>query len=383
MSSRRVFVRLAGTSALLAAAGGLAACAEIPEAANAPWREAGRAGEDMRLTLLSYAILAPNPHNIQPWAVDLSEPDTVVVYRDRDRLLPETDPFHRQITIGLGCFLEAFDLAARQFGRHAEIALFPAGMPDERALDDRPIARIRLREAAVAPDPLFAHLLARRSNKKAYDTAKPAPPGALAALARAAGGAVPLDGTTDAALVADLRRLTYEAGEIELRTPRTHMESVRLMRIGGAEIARHRDGISLGGTGIEFARTLGMVTREALADPKSSAFARGLDRYRTMCGTAMGFTWIVTPGNDRRQQIAVGRAHMRANLAATALGMAYHPLMQATQEFPEMAAKRGALAARLGAGARTVQMLCRFGYAEAAVASPRRPLEAAIRTRGT
>jgi hypothetical protein len=255
-------------------------------------------------------------------------------------------------------------------------------MPGERALDDRPIARIRLTGQTATPDPLFAHLLARRSNKKPFDTNKAVPAAALAALREAGGADVRFAGTTETGLLAELRRIAFDATEIEFRTPRTLMESVKLMRIGATEIARHRDGISLGGTMIEMGRMVGMVSRESIADPNSTGFKRGLDRYRALAGSAMGFVWISTPGNDRRAQIAAGRAHMRLNLKATSLGLAFHPMSQVLQEFPEMAALQRDFRARIGAGGETVQMLSRIGYGSAMIASPRRPLEAAIR-RGT
>lgn len=40
-----------------------------PNAALAPWQNAGRY-DDPRKNALYYAILAPNPHNLQPWVVD-------------------------------------------------------------------------------------------------------------------------------------------------------------------------------------------------------------------------------------------------------------------------------------------------------------------------
>jgi len=40
-----------------------------PHAALAPWQNAG-SHDDPRKNALSYAILAPNPHNLQPWVVD-------------------------------------------------------------------------------------------------------------------------------------------------------------------------------------------------------------------------------------------------------------------------------------------------------------------------
>ena len=42
-----------------------------------------------RRRALSYAILAPNPHNRQPWLVDLRGENTVAVFRDTQRDLPD------------------------------------------------------------------------------------------------------------------------------------------------------------------------------------------------------------------------------------------------------------------------------------------------------
>lgn len=65
---------------------------------------------------LSYVILAPNPHNRQPWVVDLSQSDQIVIWRDKEKNLPETDPLDRQLTIGMACFLEQLKIAASQTG---------------------------------------------------------------------------------------------------------------------------------------------------------------------------------------------------------------------------------------------------------------------------
>ncbi|MEL6725467.1 MAG: twin-arginine translocation pathway signal protein, partial [Pseudomonadota bacterium] len=39
--------------------------------ARAPWQKAGESFGDPRIDALAYAILAPNPHNRQPWQFDL------------------------------------------------------------------------------------------------------------------------------------------------------------------------------------------------------------------------------------------------------------------------------------------------------------------------
>ena len=69
---------------------------------------------DVRRWVLAYAILAPHSHNLQSWLVDLRQPGEIALYCDLTRLLPETDPFSRQIMMSQGTFLELLDIAARE-----------------------------------------------------------------------------------------------------------------------------------------------------------------------------------------------------------------------------------------------------------------------------
>jgi hypothetical protein len=116
-----------------------------------------------RLDALSWALLAPNPHNRQPWIADVRTPGEVVIYADPDRMLPHTDPYARQITIGLGCFLELMRMAAAEDGYRVDITPFPEGA-SPLALDSRPVARaVFTADPEVARDPLFALVPARRS----------------------------------------------------------------------------------------------------------------------------------------------------------------------------------------------------------------------------
>jgi hypothetical protein len=123
---------------------------------------------------LSWAILAPNSHNLQPWKVDLSVPGQAVLYPDLDRLLPETDPFNRQITVSLGCFLELLRMAALQDGLAVEVDLFPDG-EDPAGLDERPAAICRFGPATDAPDPLFADAAVAAQQQGALRHVPPGP----------------------------------------------------------------------------------------------------------------------------------------------------------------------------------------------------------------
>ncbi|MCG6121410.1 MAG: twin-arginine translocation pathway signal protein [Microvirga sp.] len=382
MTTRRRFLTILGGGVVVAASSAtLWATTRDPAGARRPWAAAGSASEtDPRRRALSFAVLSPNPHNRQPWIADLSVADEVTLYCDPERRLPHTDPFDRQITIGLGCFVELLTLAAAQDGWRADVALFPEGEPQPR-LDERPVARIRfIRDAGIARDPLFAHVLARRSNKEPYDATRAVGEDALAAIARAARSNAPRF-TNDPGRVADLRTKAWDAMQTEITTYETMKESVDLMRVGRAEIEANPDGIDLGGAFIEGLATAGLFRKEDLLDPSSSAFAQQMPMLKAPFDTAMAFLWLTTPGNSRIDQILAGRDYLRVNLAATAMGVDIHPLSQALQEFEAMGPHFAAMRETLDiAPAETLQMFARLGYGPEVKAGPRWPYETRIRS---
>ena len=126
MSTRRNVLVLIGGGVVVAAASGagFVALSGPSTEAREPWRRAGQYDE-FRRRALSYALLAPNPHNRQPWKVRLEGEDALTLFCDLERRLPVTDPYDRQITIGCGAFLELLSIAAAQEGYRAEITPFP------------------------------------------------------------------------------------------------------------------------------------------------------------------------------------------------------------------------------------------------------------------
>ena len=378
--NRRNFLKITGGGVVVAAAaGGVFAATRTPTTALAPWADAGAARyTDPRLNALSYAILAPNPHNRQPWIVALEGEDTVVLYFDTDRQLPHTDPFDRQLTIGLGCFLELMEMAANAHGHRVETVLFPEG-EDAAGLDGRPVARARfIADGTVAADPLWAHVPNRRSLKEPFDTTREVPAQSLAAILDAGRTPHQLGGTIDPVEVAFWRELSEEALLIEIETPRTYIESVDLFRIGKAEVNANPDGIDFTGAQFDLLRATGLFNREVARNTSSFSYQAGLDAVLANTRTAMGHVWMVSEGNTRSDQITAGRDWLRVNLAATAEGLGFQPLSQALQEYPEMDALYTQVHDLLAPQGGTVQMLARIGYGPDVPVSPRWPLEAKL-----
>ncbi|NVJ96605.1 MAG: twin-arginine translocation pathway signal protein [Alphaproteobacteria bacterium] len=377
MFSRRKVLQI-GSAAIVVTAAGFAArpLFEAPIKAWAPWRRAAEGYGDPRLDALAYAILAPNPHNRQPWQAKLIDHDQIVITCDLDRRLPMTDPFDRQTTIGFGCFLELFSMAAAENGHRAQITLFPEGEGGER-LDARPIVHIRmLKDDSVRRDPLFDVVQVRRSNKEEYDTRQPVEQSVIDMLGVSVGDHAHLAGTRDEDRVSYLRDICYRAHAVESYTPRTMQESVDLMRFGTREIEANPDGIDLGGPFLTALHLAGVLTRKSIADPTSSAFVQGLEKYYGIFHSAMAHVWLTTDGNSRADQIAAGRAYVRMNLAATAAGVSIHPASAALQEYVEMTDIFNELHSYLGVMAPSrIQMFARIGYGPTVDPSPRWPLE--------
>ena len=390
MMERRQFMRVLGGAAVLAAVPALPGCSStLPAEAVAAWQGPAPVppGGDVRRWIVAHAILAPHSHNLQSWLVDLQQPGEIMLYCDHTRLLPETDPHSRQILMSQGTFLELLHLAALQQGLRAEIDLFPHGEFDPRTPPAPPhthhaTARVRLvPDASVQPDPLFGQIFRRRTNRSAYDMRTPEPQ-AVQAIAAACTAprlqtafALPGD-----ARLPEHRAIARDAWRVELVTPRTMLESLKVLRVGPREIAEHRDGLSVNAPLPRLLAALGLFDRSHAPGPGDMAVTQQVQDFNAKIDATPAFFAMVTEANDRATQVQAGRAYVRAQLAATAQGLSMHPLQQALQEYPEQAPHYAAIHALLGAGGGrgTVQMWARLGYAPPVGPAPRRGVQAHV-----
>jgi hypothetical protein len=383
MSLSRRSIILSACGALgLGTVGGVWRVTRMPQTATRPWTLDPAPPADVRLDAFRHAILAPNPHNRQPWEIRLVGDSEAIITCDLDRRLPQTDPFDRQILIGFGGFLELARMAAAQRGVRMTIEAFPEGEPGER-LDRRPIARLRfLPDAKIAKDPLFTFVTARRTAKVPYDMVRPVPSAAFAAFVDLSESKLHVTGSGEPAEVAPLRDLIWRAWDIEALTTRTWKESMDLLRVGAAEIDANPDCIAVKGPLFEALSLMGTDTVRAQAlDPTSSAFKSTRERYRVMFASTPAFVWLTTEGNSRRQHLETGKAWLRTNLLATQLGLSVQPISQAVQEYPEMKGEFDTVHKLVGATpGQRVQMLARLGYSAQVEPTPRWPLEAKLKT---
>ncbi|MCA8893305.1 MAG: hypothetical protein KDA56_16165 [Hyphomonas sp.] len=387
MFSRRALLVTGGASILVLGGSyaGLSAMSNIAPAQE-PWRRATQGLGDARLNAAAYAILAPSPHNLQPWMIRLEGDDSLTLFCDLDRRLPETDPPDRQTTIGLGAFLELLRQAAAEQGHRLDITPFPEGEPGER-LDDRPIAHVRFVEDAGAErDALFGYALKRRTARRKFDPGRPVASDRLAALmdiSNALPGldAIKVNGTSQPETVSWLRDICRRAWEIELRKPETCHESSYLTRIGAKQINANPDGISLAGPMMEAYRMTGLLTQDSMDEIGSTAWEATLSTYNGLIDSAPTFLWFTTPGNSRAEQLASGAVWIRLQLAAAVVGVGFQPFSQVLEEYSEMAEPFAEIHDRFNIMLPgRIQGLFRLGYAGGQPPSPRWPLESRIIT---
>lgn len=380
MVTRRTLLTTGAASIVIAGIGGTWWGTTGPaKVAREPWRRASAGFGDPRLDVLAYAILAPNPHNMQPWRVELDEGLGFRVYCDLERLLPETDPPNRQITIGFGCFLELCRQAAAEAGFRADIAYFPDGEPGA-LLDARPIAAVELADdASVESDPLFLNVLDRRTNRLEYDTSRPIDADLLSRVEAATVEGVEVSTTADTGLLEELITLAVDAWSVEWSTQRTRGESVEVSRIGRAAVDANPYGLAMDDRMSSSLGRIGLMTPEALDDPESMIYRESFAFYERACRSVSAFVWSTTPTNSRIAQLEAGRAWVRVQLAANAVGLSFHPLSQALQEFPEMAEHyRRAHELLARKDGETVQMLARLGFGTPIGPAPREALESKL-----
>ncbi len=385
--NRRNFISILGLGlGAVALSSTISGCGEATPQVDFGWNGPGAGITDIRLKVLSYAILCPNPHNKQPWIIKLNGELSFDLYVDPERLLPETDPFYRQIHIGQGTFLETLAIAATGLGYRADIKYFPAGMYGNTELSNKPVASISLSsDATVQPDPLFKQLLTRHSNKREYQK-QPLTLGELNSLEDfhqpdAVSKLTLLDSHRD---LKKLEQVLTQAMKIEVGDRARDLETIKMFRFNAKELTTYRDGFGVAQAGVTGIKKILvenlLLNRESVEKDPTDFGTEAVNMTQKTAASTATFGWLTTAGNSRLDQVLVGREYCRINLQTTAMGLAQHPMSQVLQEYPAMLALQQEYKSFFNIpNEETVQMLFRLGHAEATIHGPRRALKNLIK----
>jgi hypothetical protein len=326
--SRRTFLR-AGLASLVVVSGGLvyrAVDRGVFTAQQGPayepwqsWREP-QAGP---LNLVRAAILAANPHNIQPWLFRVSDTQ-IDLYVDTTRNIGAVDPFFRELWIGVGAALENLSLAATAEGYAATITLLPGDEPTHAA-------RVTLVPTQPSLSPLYEAIPRRRTNRAAFDTSRSVASETLAQLTALNDqpelGIVWLTGEEERQRFGDAMLAATDAF---IADEQQLYDSESKLRQSGPAIEQFRDGITLDAQGGQPVMSAFVKMLPDIAPGSGAGTFRQFTTTHVSTAAAFG---IVTVGDarDDRQRLLGGRLWQRLHLWGTSQGLAMQPLSQLTE----------------------------------------------------
>lgn len=316
---------------------------------------------------------AANAHNVQSWrlAEVAGRPDQRRLVLDPSRLLPETDPPARQLTLSLGAFLAVLETEAAANG--AAVRWEP--------LADEPGALATLEPHPSTPPPdgwvdaLTAPTVKYRTTPLAFSAPE------RNRMAEGSTETVRIAWVTAPDEVAAAKVWAQGAFDLEMDLPRTRDESIRVTRYGEPARKAQPWGITLVPNFTE--GTLFWVETFASWFPQSPVeYARSAKAMMSEALTPVQQILVVTSrGNGNRERLEAGIVVQRLWLEVRAAGGELLPLSQGLQEFAEMAPWYDEAHRRWAARGETVQMVLAVFRPAAGrfLASPRLDAEGILR----
>jgi hypothetical protein len=286
-------------------------------------------------------VLAPSPHNTQPWRFHL-QPNRIDLFADRARHLGAADAQRRMMVLAVGCALENMRIAAATLGYETRLEINA-----NQGFDfDGFCASLHLKKTGgLSRQPWFDAIFARQTTRCIYDVQQPVPetfsrdlnqhntfPGIHLAWYRRP------------EILAAISGLHQEAVRSWLDHERRHRDAIKWWRYTRAELEHKQDGISIFTSAAPYFIKQGMawfLTPDVFAGDFGKQGE--IDLVDEICTATPLWGMIYADTADYNARIRAGQLAERVYLEATARGYRVCPLAYVT-ELEAMAMKMKTLA---------------------------------------
>ncbi len=334
--------------------------------------------EDVRLSVLRYATLAPNTHNIQPWKIKLDKDNGIYIYIDKERLLRYTDPDLRHVFMSHGTFIETFKIAAAHFKYKCDITLLPKGTPSIANPDELPTAHISLqKDPLIHTSPLFDFVTKRHTSHAIFSNKN-----------------IPeIDKTTllnvnpfkqkgyefllvdSQSTMSKISKVLIKAMKIQSFTAGSHAETIKMIRFRKKELYLKKDGFSFRDLGV---KGLKLWLAENFASPRTAnSFIFKKNAVKSigkMANSAKAYGIIYTTTDSRESQILSGQIFCLTYLMSTKLGLAFQPMDHVFQKYKELTEIEREMCDLVKYDNKIPMIIFRIGYSTNSHHTPRRPI---------
>jgi len=351
-STRRHFLKLAGTAALAASAAPLlSACGGIVRV-DLKGTGSDAAGPQLAPGLsdiLYHASLAPSGHNTQPWTVTVHAADRLVIGSDKGRWLPGVDPENREMLLSIGAFLEYLIIATKHHGYDIQYRVIAQTAFDQDLLE--------ITLTAAASQPGMLDMIRRRRTVRNGYSSKELSAGDVETLSRSLGGDL-LFIPRQTRQGRYLQDGTVEANRLQAYRDAAQEELARWIRWTDEDARKERNGLTPEGmeiTGIAGWYVRHFMDRQTVLTRKFRE--QTIDIVQKQVDQGGGWLLISSRNSALPTLIETGRKFGRMLLELRPRMIAVHPMTQMLEESP----LRDGVARELGIEG-SVQFILRTGY---------------------
>lgn len=307
--------------------------------------------------ILEQARWAQNAHNIQSWKVEIVDDRVLVGTLDKSRLLPETDPFDRQLILSLGAFTAVAEIAASREGWNLDARwIGPSGWSDEMR-NEIPLFRWELTESAEDNENSLLDTLSAATVKYAVHEAE-LPVSVAEDLERSySENRTTFQFITSPGQVVELKEKALQSFKKEMAYEPTRDESIINTRYGRKQREEYPYGITLlpnfnksKARFIEFLAAAFPQSSESYGKQAVQMFEKALEPSEALL-------LMKTTGNKPSDQYYGGMAMQRIWMDMIQRGYSLLPLSQGLQEYEAVSYEYEFFQKTLSLDGETVQML--------------------------